>query len=166
MVKVDLPFTGIATFFKLPPASEVGISGADAVLFGIPYDCSVGFRPGARFGPRAIRDMSVRYSFTRSGSVVNGYFDLDLGRKRLSGRKLVDAGDVDIVYTDISSIYANVDTLVREVLDCGAMPVAVGGDHSITYPVVRALDRFPSLSILHLDSRSWRRRWSQPDPPA
>jgi hypothetical protein len=86
----ELPFTGPATFFKAPYLPLDESWEADVGILGIPYDFGVGFRPGARFAPNAVREASGRYPIG-----PEGYFDPTTEDFRLVGVRVVDAGDVD-----------------------------------------------------------------------
>lgn len=145
---LDLSPTGAATFFKAPLAERFeDLTGAIAVL-GVPHDLGVGYRPGARFGPRAVRDAS-----TRLGPLgEDGYFDVEHGRRVLTGRRLVDAGDVDVLRSQPGATLDEVERTVRQLLGAGAFPVVVGGDHSATGPAVRAVASRGELGILQIDA--------------
>ncbi len=90
--KGRMPFAGIATFAGYP----LWQSGhdADAVVLGVPYDEGVTYRPGTRFGPRAVRDASMFYSYEGQ---ADRFYDADRRKWILSGKAIADAGDVDIV---------------------------------------------------------------------
>jgi agmatinase len=144
-------FTGIPSFarapFTLPHTVE-----ADAAVLGVPYDEGSGFRPGTRFGPRAIRESSLRYAFFGLGPGKRGYWDLDLGRRRLTQLRLVDCGDVDIVALDLEGNFQRITDAVATVTTQGATPIVLGGDHSITFPAVRGLQHGGPLSLVHIDA--------------
>ena len=91
--EVNMPGTGICSFCKSPIISEEDIQNFDIIVFGIPYDWGVGFRPGARFGPRAIREMSTRFALDG-----RGYWDIEKKKRMLSGVQIGDIGDADILY--------------------------------------------------------------------
>lgn len=143
----ELPFTGPATFFKAPHRSLSGSWEADVAFLGIPYDFGVGFRPGARFAPAALREASGRYALG-----PGGYFDLETGRFRLAGARMVDAGDVDPAQLEYSETFRRITEAARELRRRVKLPVFVGGDHSITYPVLRAYDDLSELHVLQLDA--------------
>ena len=132
--KDNLPFSGIATFAGYP-LWETG-QDVDAVFLGIPYDEGTTYRSGTRFGPRAIRDASMFYSYE---GVEGRFYDADRRRWILSGKKVVDAGDVPIEPLCLEENWAAVTNSVTSILDAGAVPAIAGGDHSITFPVMRAL---------------------------
>lgn len=145
---VDLAPTGVATFFKAPLVERLAdLEGAIAVL-GVPHDLGVGYRPGARFGPRAVREAS-----TRLGPLgQDGYFDVERGHPLLVGRRLVDAGDVDVLRSQPAASLEAVEQTVRRLLEAGAFPVVVGGDHSASGPALRALAATGDVGVLQIDA--------------
>jgi len=134
-------FGQIATFMLLPaPASPEGL---DVALLGIPYDGGVSYRPGARFGPRAVREQS---SLIRSWHPVLKVHPFE----RL---RVADCGDIDVVPTSIEQTYAAITAKIDAVTAAGAVPVCVGGDHSITLGILRSLaKRFGPLGLVHFDA--------------
>src|SRR5881628_355871 len=120
-------FGQIATFMLLPAASSP--AGLDVALIGVPYDGGTSYRPGARFGPRAVREQS---SLIRSWHPVLKVHPFE----RL---RVADCGDVDVVPISIERTYEAITRRIGEVAEAGAVPVCVGGDHSITLGVLRAL---------------------------
>lgn len=152
----NLPAVGLATFFRSPPCETFSKVDADIAFLGIPYDCGIGFRPGTRFGPREIRSYSVRYS-AWGGHTGSGYWDINRRKPMLQGFRLADCGDVDIVYYDFEINRRKMTSSVEALLDRGAFPVLVGGDHSVTFPNVCAFSRFGPLDIVHIDAHmDWR----------
>ncbi|PZN02648.1 MAG: hypothetical protein DIU76_10285 [Bacillota bacterium] len=137
--KAGMPFTGIATFARAPyvPPEALQPGQADFAVIGVPFDAAVGFRPGQRLAPRAIRDLSTRYALPW-GPANPGYWDIQDDRWYLQGCRLVDLGDADPLYTDLDHLDRSVEHVVGAALRAGAVPVVLGGDHSITYPVLRA----------------------------
>lgn len=149
---VSLPASGIATFCRAPVVEDFDQVTGDVAVMGIPWDEGVSFRPGARFGPRNLRDFSVRFAFKQRGLDEGGYWDIDLGRRFLSNVQIVDSGDVDVIYTDVSRTFDLITDSVSALLDRGVLPVLLGGDHSVSFPIVRAYSRFKPLSIVHFDA--------------
>jgi agmatinase len=129
------PFVGIPTFLRAPVVDTA--AGARLAVLGVPTDEGSPFIPGSRFGPRAIREQSMRFA-----SAADSRFDVRRGRRLLDvgEGELVDLGDVEVVAADPASTAANITAAVREVVAAGAVPVVLGGDHSITLPVMRALE--------------------------
>ncbi len=146
----SMPYVGIATFLKLPVATVASLPELDFVILGIPYDEGTSNRPGARFGPRAVRDASTLYSY--EGGVE--LFDVELGRTILEGACVADFGDVPINPGDGDSARAAMTDAVRTILQAGATPVCVGGDHSVTASILRAFAEGPTPKpyLVHLDT--------------
>jgi agmatinase len=144
--KENLPFTGIATFAGYPLWQEE--QNVDAVVLGIPYDEGTTYRPGTRFGPRAIRDASMFYSYE---GAEGRFYDADRRRWILSGKKVADAGDVPIEPLCLEKNWKIITNTVKSILDSGAAPAVVGGDHSITFPVVRAFQG-RKIHYVHFDT--------------
>ena len=155
--KANLAFSGIATFCRAPHISTLEDIEADIAVLGVPFDEGVGFRPGARFGPRSIREYSMRFSNFDPSSDERGYWDLEKKQRFLSHVDMVDLGDVDIVPLDLPYIHKQIDESIKRILKRGSFPVVLGGDHSITFPVVRALKEKGPLSLIHLDAHLDRR---------
>jgi agmatinase len=134
-------FGQVATFMLLPAADSV--AGLDVALLGVPYDGGVSYRTGARFGPRAVREQS---SLIRPWNPVLKVLPFE----RL---RVADCGDVDVVPISIERTHAAIEHRVDEVLAAGARPLCVGGDHSITLPILRALARrHGPLGVVHFDA--------------
>jgi agmatinase len=148
----NLPSVGLATFMKSPVCEDLAKIEADIAVLGIPYDGGTGFRPGSRFGPREIRSNSTRYSAWGSWKGGGGYWDINNKKKMLDGARIVDCGDVDIAYYDIDRNMRLITEAVTAILDRDALPVLLGGDHSVSFPVVKAFERFAPLDIVHVDA--------------
>lgn len=144
----SLPFCGIATFAGYPfwnPDQKT-----DAVVLGIPYDEGTTYRPGTRFGPRAIRDASMFYSYD---SHEDRYYDADRQKWILKGKGIADAGDVGIEPLGIERNWKEITQAVTSILDAGAIPAVLGGDHSITDPVVQAFEG-RKFHYVHFDTHA------------
>ncbi|TMV83205.1 agmatinase [Thioclava sp. BHET1] len=146
--RLNLPFVGIATFGKNRYVADWGEIRADAAILGAPFDFGTQYRAGARFGPRAVREASTLFSFGHAGAYDHEDDATYLG----PDVTIVDIGDADIVHTDTEQSHANIEAGVRAILDAGALPVTIGGDHSINIPCIRAFaDRGP-IHILQIDA--------------
>lgn len=143
-------FFGITTFSKTPHAVADRDGFADAAILGVPFDLGAGFRPGTRWGPKAIRDISVRY---RLGGDQSGYWDIRTESQKAVCR-LVDCGDVEVMPLEWERCFDNITTDVRAILEHGALPIVLGGDHSITFPVIRAYEGRGPVTILHFDAHT------------
>lgn len=140
--------TGPATFFKAPLVHAPEDAAGKVAVLGVPYDLGVGYRPGARFGPRAVREAS-----TRLGPLgPDGFFHIESGQTRLAGVPVVDAGDVDVLRTQPEASLDAIEQTVHRFVNAGAFPVLIGGDHSLTGPAVRALAERGPFGILQIDS--------------
>jgi len=134
----------IATFMRAPYRPD--LADVDVALYGVAYDGGVTNRPGARHGPREIRNQS---SLMRAINHATGVNPFELAR-------VADVGDVRFsqVY-DNAAVNDDIEAFVRRVVAAGALPLAAGGDHSITYPVFRALasaDR--PIGMIHIDAHT------------
>ncbi len=147
----SMPHTGIATFCKAPFEPDLSRLDADVGVFGIPYDEATAMRPGSRQAPRAIRDASTRFGFLGKPDSP-GFFDINRGRNLMKGVRIADCGDADVTYFNRERNFELVETMVAGILDAGALPVALGGDHAISYPVLRAFERFGPLRIVLIDA--------------
>lgn len=151
-MKANLGFTGIATFGRAPHLSVESVRSGTVAVVGVPYDGGAGFWPGTRFGPRAIRDMSTRFPFFTGEDRRAGYWDMHTKRRLLAGVPVVDCGDVDVVYQDTEYVMDGITETVRGVLRREGFPLVLGGDHSITFPVLRAFEAFGPLELVHIDA--------------
>ena len=146
--RLDLPFVGVATFGKRPLVTDWDAIDADACILGAPFDFGTQWRAGARFGPRGVREASTLFSFGHAGA-----YDHEDDRTYLPGDvRIVDIGDADIVHTDTETSHANIEAGVRAILKAGALPVVIGGDHSINIPCIRAYDDQKPFHILQIDA--------------
>jgi agmatinase len=143
----ESPFTGPATFFRAPHRPDADRGEAHVGILGVPYDDGASFRPGARFGPAALREASGRYAF---GS--EGFYDPDAAGMRLVGARVIDVGDVDPLQNDVSATFERVTSVARRLRTVARLPVFVGGDHSLSYPLLRAFDDVPALHVVQLDA--------------
>ena len=146
--RLNLPFTGIATFGKRPYVEDWDAIAADFAIMGAPFDAGTQFRAGARFGPRAIREASTLFSFGHAGA-----YDFEDDATYLGPDvRIVDIGDADIVHTDTVQSHANIEAGVRAILRAGAVPVTLGGDHSVTIPCVAAFEGRGPIHVVQLDA--------------
>ena len=146
--RLNLPFVGISTFGKRPYVGDWSSIRADAAILGAPFDFGTQFRAGARFGPRAIREASTLFSFGHAGAYDHEDDCTYLG----ADVSIVDIGDADIVHTDTETSHANIEAGVRAILDAGALPVVLGGDHSVNIPCIRAFEGRGPIHILQIDA--------------
>ena len=146
--RLDLPFVGIPTFGKRPYVADWNAIEADVAILGAPFDFGTQWRPGARFGPRGVREASTLFSFGHAGA-----YDHEDDATYLPGDvRIVDIGDADIVHTDTVKSHANIETGVRAILSAGALPVTIGGDHSVNIPCINAFDGHGDIHVLQIDA--------------
>ena len=148
----NLPsYVGLPSFQKLPwvtDADDLLRRRPDVAIVGAPFDDAVSHRPGARFGPRAIRQASYH-----SGEINS----LQLGIEPYAWLDVVDAGDAPITPIDVERSHAVIRRKVLEVARSGAIPIVLGGDHSITYPSASAIAETVAprrLGVVHFDAHA------------
>ncbi len=147
--RLNLPFVGHCTFAKADICTDWDNINADVAILGVPNDMGTQWRSGARFGPRAVREASTLFSFGHSGAYDHESDAMYLTEEEV---KMVDVGDADIVHTDMDQSHANTQLAVSKILEAGAMPVVIGGDHSITTPVLRAFRDQGPVHVIHFDA--------------
>jgi agmatinase len=147
--RLDLPFVGIASFSKKPICLDWDKIDADFAVLGVPMDMGTQYRSGARFGPRAVREASTLFSFGHGGAYDH---EDDYEYLRSDEARIVDIGDADMVHTDTARSHANTEFAVRKILKAGAIPVVIGGDHSINIPCINAFSDQPPIHIVQIDA--------------
>ncbi|KQB98331.1 arginase [Loktanella sp. 1ANDIMAR09] len=147
--RLNLPFVGICTFGKYPYVPDWDAIDADVAVMGAPFDAGTQWRSGARMGPRAIREASTLFSFGHAGA-----YDHEDDVTYLDPAKvtIVDIGDADIVHTDTVQSHANIEFGVRKILAAGAIPVVLGGDHSVNIPCINAFDDQGPIHVVQIDA--------------
>jgi len=135
------PFHGITTFMRLPASRELG--EVDVAIVGVPFDSGTSYRSGTRFGPRKIRESSL---------LLWG-FNTVLGISPAETLKIVDYGDIEIIPVEISKTMDNITQETNAILQQNVTVIALGGDHSISLPLLRAqAAQFGPLAVIHFDS--------------
>jgi agmatinase len=147
--RLNLPFVGISTFGKYPLCLDWDAIDADVAVLGAPFDMGTQWRAGTRFGPRAIREASTLFSFGHAGAYDH---EDDVVYLPAEMTRIVDIGDADMVHTDTVRSHAGIEEGVRKILKAGAMPVVLGGDHSINIPCVNAFSDEPPIHIVQFDA--------------
>ncbi len=147
--RLDLPFVGICTFGKSPLCLDWDAIDADVAVLGAPFDFGTQWRPGARFGPRAVREASTLFSFGHGGAYD---FEDDVTYLPADTTRIVDIGDADIIHTDTEASHKNIEQGVRRILSSGALPVVIGGDHSVNIPCINAFDGQEPVHLVQLDA--------------
>lgn len=142
----DMPYTGIASFRKYPICTNLDELDADVAIIGVPNDLTTAWRSGSRMGPRSIREESLLYAF---GPGYDPERDMEyLGNEW----KIVDCGDVAMANGDLEQCHENTEAAIRKIISKGAIPVVMGGDHSITSPVAFALDTEENVNVVQIDA--------------
>ena len=147
--RLDLPFVGICTFGKYPYVSDWNNIEADVAILGAPFDFGCQWRSGARFGPRALREASTLFAFGHAGAYDH---EDDIVYLPPDQTRIVDIGDADIVHTDTMSSHANIELAVRNLLSQGALPVVIGGDHSVNIPCINAFSDCEPMHLVQIDA--------------
>ena len=146
--RLNLPFVGISTFGKRPYVEDWSRIDADVAVMGAPFDFGTQFRAGARFGPRSVREASTLFSFGHAGA----YDHEDDCTYLPQSVRIVDIGDADIIHTDTARSHANIRKGVEAMLAAGALPVVIGGDHSVNIPCIEAFEGRGDIHILQIDA--------------
>jgi len=137
-------YAGALSFMRRKYSRE--LAGVDVAVTGIPLDLATTNRPGARFGPRAIRAVSPGISWARPWPWDFDPFD------RLA---VVDYGDCEFDYGEPETMVPFIEKHIADILDGGAASLVLGGDHFVTYPVLKAYaEKFGPLSLVHFDAHS------------
>jgi agmatinase len=147
--RLNLPFVGICSFGKSLICADWDKIDANVAVMGAPLDMGTQFRAGARFGPRAIREASTLFSFGHGGSYDH---EDDVVYMTSDKVRMVDMGDADVVHTDQAKSLANIEYGVRKILKAGALPVVMGGDHSINIACINAFSEQDPIHIVQLDA--------------
>ena len=142
-----MPYAGVATFGRAREVTPDGDWRADVGVLGVPFDIALGFRPGARFAPRAIREASLRFA-----PGPDGFLDIRTGRRRLAGTAFADAGDVVLPALEPDLARKRITDAARAVRSRSRLPVFLGGDHSVSFPLLRAFDDVENLHVVQLDA--------------
>jgi len=140
------PYEGVSTFLDAPLIADASqrddFGGVDIALIGVPMDLGVTNRPGARHGPRAVRQIERIGPYHEVHRVVPA-----------SLVKIADVGDVPFRSRySLADSHADIEAFYEKVRAAGVAPASVGGDHSITLPILKALGRDQPLGLIHIDA--------------
>lgn len=125
-------------------AARPDLEESRAVIYGMPMDWTASFRPGSRFGPRRIREVSL---------VLEEYSPYL--RRELADVPFFDAGDIPLPFGNPERSLERIGRFVAEVLDRGKIPIGLGGEHLVTWPVVKEVyKQHPDLAVIHLDAHA------------
>jgi agmatinase len=134
------PYAGMPTLLDAPHRES--LEGLDIALIGVPFDLGVTNRPGARFGPRSVRAMERTPTFHHESHVLP-----------FTAAEIADVGDVMLEKRyALDDAIAEIQAYYHRVIDAGVIPLTVGGDHSITYPILEAVGREKSVGLVHFDA--------------
>jgi guanidinobutyrase / D-arginase len=136
-------FAGPDTFARLPRLQDLGSGSAAVAIIGIPFDSGVSYRPGARFGPSAVRN----------GSKLLRPYHPQLDTHPVHVHQVADAGDIPANPFDIAEAIASIEHGARALLEQADHLVAIGGDHTIALPLLRATAaRHGPVALIHFDA--------------
>ena len=145
----QVPVPQPSTMYGVPAAADLRTLQADVVFLGVPYDLGRNSLPGARLGPAPSRAASA----IGGPPSADGFYDRETGAPFMRGVRLVDAGDVVIPTANVAQSLANVSSAIASIIARGAMPVTFGGDHSITFAVLRGFQTSErKIHVIHLHS--------------
>ncbi len=108
-------------------------------IVGVPFDSTTTYKPCARFGPRSVREAS--YNFERYNFILN---------KNLDAR-VYDFGDIEVVHGNFEKTCGNIRSTITEIMDMGIIPITIGGEHSISYGILNAMN-LEDVTVIHLDA--------------
>lgn len=146
-------FSGALSFMRRRYSKD--LTGVDIAVTGIPFDQAVTNRSGTRMGPRAIREASTLQTFDPPYG-WNGYSPLE-------ALAIVDYGDMPFDYANPSDVPARIEAHVQGILDAGAAAICLGGDHSVTLPILRAhAKKYGPLALIQVDAHT--DTWPDYDP--
>jgi agmatinase len=145
-----------STFFGVPGVSGLDDLGVRVAFLGVPFDAGTpqpGNRTGQAAGPEAARRAS-RDQFAYGADASLGWHDVEVGRDRLVGVTMADVGDVVIQGSQLQANFDRMTEVMRRITESGALPVAVGGDHSISFPLVRGMEPAGEIDVVYLDAHA------------
>lgn len=161
------------TVFGAPACTDINKLSADIAFLGFPYEqghvCNL--PSGKMWGPKGVREQVKGYQYSGyyggvplvemedEGKGAAGWFDPDSNEWKLRGVTMADCGDVNVLPAEGGNVNkeTNCDRLtkaVKKIIDRGAFPVVIGGDHTLAFPIARALDKFEPVDIIHFDAHT------------
>ena len=154
---VNAPLT--STFMSAPMVTDLEKVDAQVALIGVPYDFGTvvpGMRTGSSRSPLAVRNATTYYYTDRgTGEVAVGRYDINDDRMYLKGVTIADCGDVNIVAgADVGENFGRITEVVRTLVSRGAIVGAIGGDHSVSFPVGRGMEAHGDIDVVHFDAHA------------
>lgn len=138
------PYAGYSTLLRAPQTTK--LEGIDIALVGVPFDLGVTNRPGARFGPQQIRELSA---------MVDGPMHHESGIIPMQMCRYADYGDVDLENTyNLDQGIEEIESYYSKIAEAGVVPISAGGDHSISYPILKAISRNGPVGLIHIDAHA------------
>jgi agmatinase len=148
-MRFDEAYSG-NVFIKSHPSFEE----SKVVLYGMPMDWTVSYRPGSRFGPTRIREVSIGLE------EYSAYLD-----RELEDVKYFDAGDIPLPFGNPQKSIDMIEEYVDQLLDAGKFPLGMGGEHLVSWPVMKAVyKKYPDLAIIHMDAHTDLREHYEGEP--
>jgi len=147
--RLNLPFVGISTFGKYPYQEDWDNIQADVAILGAPFDFGSQFRSGSRMGPRGIREASTLFSFGHAGAYDH---EDDITYLPSESTSIIDLGDADIIHTDTIKSHQNIKHGVKKILNAKAIPIVLGGDHSVNIPCIDAFKNEAEFHLIQIDA--------------
>jgi agmatinase len=169
-------FSGIETFWRAPFVLPQNVPRGSVAILGVPHEMTISTRTGTRQGPKAIRGHSCHFISQTRATPLKEYVEVATGKKTQipESISLVDAGDVVLHPNDLPRSAESITNTIRTIVERGALPVSLGGDHYIAYPLMRGycnglraangITKFGYIQIdAHLDAAGenlvWGRHW-------
>jgi agmatinase len=151
------------TFFGVPSVCNLEMLDAQVAFLGVPYDGGTpqpGIPTGQRAGPAAAREATeAQFYYPRLGGAADdrgaeGWYDVEADRDYLVGVRMADVGDVAIQGADMEANYERITRAARRIVERGALLVAIGGDHSISYPLGCGMQPLGEFDVVHIDAHT------------
>jgi agmatinase len=146
----------LRTFFGAPACDDLSKLDAKVAFVGVPWDQGTiipMIRSGAYAGPRLVREARTRLRDTRADGTSAGWFDIESEQMRLAGIRMADCGDVLVAGGDVGLSHERITKVTRQMAERGGLVVAVGGDHSVSFPVGRGVaEARGPMDVVHIDA--------------
>ncbi|OEH93240.1 agmatinase [Bacillus solimangrovi] len=148
-MRFDEAYSGNVFIMSNPNFDE-----SQAVIYGMPMDWTVSFRPGSRFGPARVREVSLGLE------EYSPYAD-----RHLEEVNYFDAGDIPLPFGNPQRSIDMIEEYVEKILDAGKYPLGIGGEHLVTWPVIKAMHRkYPDMALIHIDAHADLREEYEGEP--